>query len=434
MNRVLSLFGPVLDRRWAGIVSRSVVALLGINLFVVPGLMAQGTDNQKQVNPVRSSDEFPYELNESLDRSRKMPAPAVPPRATTESDAGPAPLLVEVELPLSRRGNGKWVAANDPEDLVFEAKTKYRVKVTVVNQTNETFEFSGFDKRSTEVQFRVADRRIPPKARLRAEIVFDTPLGTEDGRYAQQVFLLDEQDQTVGYLTVHCRLTGEMRCRQNGRGLVLFVGDQVSEYRVPFQVTPPLSIEQLEVVEEEPFENSEVMAELDAVDEHTADLVLMVHPDSFSGDYVAGRWVVRPKGDDHRKIEIPLLVSRAKAFEISPRTLRFVRRSDDPETMTAACVVRIRPAGDEAALDDGETRGEGKDQSPESDELPEWEAQLADGTRLPLKVVPLTDTLFRVRINVDKSVIANSAEKSILWKFQFGDRSYRHRSFFTLED
>jgi hypothetical protein len=335
-------------RKW--IPTGSAILVLFGCCCVAASTAAQSTD----INKAASS---PKESGQADARSSNK-------QASEKSDEPTETIDCDATLKI-QRGTSTPFKYGVAELNPLEAGKKYRLRINVVNPTDEVIEFSKISAQNNGVKIIAETKEIPPFGSIQVLMDVDVPNlqhGSQDnGRQTVGAdFLLPGVDNLAFRLMVAYDLRGWFRFESDRTRIEISGKEPIFEAKVPILLSPPLTIDQLELTETANLRDFNPTIVSNDPETATPYVKLAIPIRSVSRGGMVGELVLQRPGTNHSAKAIVNIMHQA-GFSLHPESVRLTRvmESEPFEANAILRVLRSEEQGDLAEVPKIQADGNG---------------------------------------------------------------------------
>lgn len=285
----------------------------------------------------------------------------------------------------------------------LDAGTRYRIQLTVRNPTDEPLVFSGFDFNCRCLTLESRIETIPARGSSQIVFLLTTAKRAPHKEVVHQVRFIQTDKRVVAQVDVKYQLSNMFAVTQSQVKLAVPPGQASATAKIPLVITPPLRVEQLELIIAKPLKGLGI----EIVDGLDGAVVQVVAPVEVLEDGpIAGSVGVRLRGSDDSD-GFYLTVVPGSRFVIAPEILTLTSSPDEAFVIGEA-VLKMAPSPNQP-----------------SDKLePTIQAVIGNEVfDVRVERIPSTAT-FRLHLQCPRStVVGNGESTSIVWKVTYGEES-----------
>ncbi len=285
----------------------------------------------------------------------------------------------------------------------LDAGTRYRIQLTVRNPTDEPLVFSGFDFNCRCLTLESPIEAIPARGSSQIVFLLTTAKRAPQKEAIHQIRFMQTDKRVVAQVDLKYQL-GNMFAVTRSQVKLAVPPDQASATaRIPLVITPPLRVEQLELIIAKPLKGLGI----EIVDGLDGAVVQVVAPVEMLEDGpIAGSVGVRLRGSDDSD-GFYLTVVPGSRFAIAPEILTLTAAPEGTFVVGEAVLkIATSPSQPSTTLD------------------PTVRAVIANEEfDVRVERIPSTAT-FRLHVQCPRSmVVGNGESTSIVWKVAYGEES-----------
>lgn len=286
-------------------------------------------------------------------------------QASEKSDEPTETIDCDATLKIQRGGPSNFKYAS-VELNPLEAGKKYRLRINVVNPTDEVIEFSKISAPIGGVKIIAETNEIPPFGSIQVLMDVDVPNlqhGSQDN--GRQTVGADFQLPGVANLSfrliVAYDLRGWFRFESDRTRIEISGKEPIFEAKVPILLSPPLTIDQLELTETANLRDFNPTIVANDPESATPYVTLAIPKRSVSRGGMVGELVLRRPGTNHSAKSMVNILHQA-GFSLHPESIRLarVKESEPFEANAILRVLRSEEQGDSAEVPKIQEDGNGE--------------------------------------------------------------------------